>query len=68
MFAYETKHWMLIQENLHVLPEQFRHRATERLFGKLQLHNDAFYAMFQRINGLFIGVGVSAPHISLGRR
>ncbi|MFP3390324.1 hypothetical protein [Brevibacillus sp. SIMBA_040] len=61
MFAYETKHWMLIQENLHVLPERFRNRVTERLFGKLQLHNDTFYVMFQRINVLFIGVDVSAP-------
>ena len=56
MFAYETKHWMLISENLHVLPERFCNQATERLFGKLQLHNDAFYAMFQRIIVLFIGV------------
>lgn len=56
MFAYETKHWMLISENLLVLPEQFHNRATERMFSELQLHNEAFYAMYQRIIVLFIGV------------
>jgi len=62
MFAYETKHWMLKPENLYVLPERFCNQATERLFGKLQLHNDAFYAMFQRIIVLFIGVSATAFH------
>lgn len=62
MIAYETKHWMLITEKLHVLPERFRNLATERLFCKLQLHHDRFYVMFQRIIVLFIGISAPASH------
>ncbi|MGG4495054.1 hypothetical protein [Brevibacillus reuszeri] len=56
MLAYEKKHWMLILGNLHVLPDRFRNRSTEHMFGKLQLHNDDFYAMYQRIIVLFTGL------------
>jgi len=50
MNTYEMKHWMSAPVNLHILPKQFREQSTERMFAKLQLlHNEAFYAMYQRI-------------------
>jgi len=50
MNTYEMKHWMSVPGNLHILPEQFREQSTECTFPKLQLlHNEAFYAMYQRI-------------------